>query len=242
MKKHEIKTFQRDIEVKSIGEDGTFEGYASVYGNIDLGNDIIKPGAFTKTLQEGRKAWPVLDEHSERVGAATLEDTAVGLKAMGRLNLNKQAGRDAYADLKFYQNEGMQMGMSIGYIPINGKVSTDEATGARVLGEVKLFEVTLTMIPMNELARVTQVKSIESEYEFAERIAIELKAGRKISKADEARLLAIHNEIASLLQEAGVTITTATSIEEPEHTKSVEPDYHSLLSIFDKFSLTEGVR
>jgi phage head maturation protease len=31
---------------------GVVEGYAAVFGNVDDGNDLIDPGAFTKTITE----------------------------------------------------------------------------------------------------------------------------------------------------------------------------------------------
>ena len=35
-------------------EDGRFEGYASVFGNKDLGNDVIEKGAFLKSIHRKR--------------------------------------------------------------------------------------------------------------------------------------------------------------------------------------------
>ena len=31
---------------------GILEGYASTFGNVDLGNDIVERGAFSKSLQD----------------------------------------------------------------------------------------------------------------------------------------------------------------------------------------------
>lgn len=44
------------FEVKSADDAGNFEGYASVFNNIDLGEDLILPGAFVKvkTTRTGR--------------------------------------------------------------------------------------------------------------------------------------------------------------------------------------------
>ena len=33
-------------------EDGKFSGYASIFGNKDLGNDIVEKGAFTSSLRK----------------------------------------------------------------------------------------------------------------------------------------------------------------------------------------------
>ena len=37
------------IEIKAEDE-GVFSGYASTFGNVDNGNDIVAKGAFTKSL------------------------------------------------------------------------------------------------------------------------------------------------------------------------------------------------
>jgi HK97 family phage prohead protease len=238
MSQFEKKHVRLPFETKEINEEGQFVGFASIYGNVDLGGDIVVPGAFAKTMEKNKIA-PVYDDHKIRVGVADLEDTDIGLKAIGRLNLNKQSGRDAYSDLKFYRDNGMPMGMSFGYMPVKGK--TEMKDGLRLLKEVKLFEVTLTMTPMNELAGVLDVKSAEDTLadHFAEweLLLAEVKAGRKISKDRLQRLNSIIQEIQSLIDGAVPEVSESTLIDEPTGGKASEPDYHSLLSSFDKFSL-----
>ena len=44
-----IKSFQlKNSAVDEVGR--TFEGYASTFNGVDLDNDTIRPGAFTKPL------------------------------------------------------------------------------------------------------------------------------------------------------------------------------------------------
>ena len=45
----EIKAYEDEEEDKEFGE---FEGYASVFNNTDLGNDVIKNGAFLKSIKK----------------------------------------------------------------------------------------------------------------------------------------------------------------------------------------------
>ena len=33
-----------------VGEDGTFSGYASLFGKADLANDVVEPGAFSRAV------------------------------------------------------------------------------------------------------------------------------------------------------------------------------------------------
>jgi HK97 family phage prohead protease len=145
------------LEVKQLSDAGEFNGIASVSGNIDLGKDIMQPGAFTKTIAERGNKVRLMDNHKVRIGVATVTETPDGLATAGKINLEKQSGREAFSDLKFYRDHGLPMGMSIGYTPV--KVDYD-AKGNRLLQEVKLFEVTVTELPMNERAQVLSVKSI----------------------------------------------------------------------------------
>ena len=42
----EYKSFK--LKLKNIDEQGTFEGYASVFGNVDPVGDIVEKGSFQK--------------------------------------------------------------------------------------------------------------------------------------------------------------------------------------------------
>ena len=56
----QIKSF--DLKNSVVDEVGrTFEGYASTFGNTDLVGDIIKPGAFKKTIAEGLQSKRILN-------------------------------------------------------------------------------------------------------------------------------------------------------------------------------------
>ena len=38
------------VDLKSVEADGTFAGYASLFGEVDLGQDLVMPGAFRDSL------------------------------------------------------------------------------------------------------------------------------------------------------------------------------------------------
>ena len=38
------------VDLKSVEADGSFSGYASVFGEVDLGQDLVMPGAFRESL------------------------------------------------------------------------------------------------------------------------------------------------------------------------------------------------
>ena len=162
----EKKSFR--LEIKELGEDGSFDGYASVFGNVDSYNDIVESGAFTKTLQE-QKQFPLLWSHNpyEPVGIMEGDQDKKGLKILGKLNLEVQRGRELYALLK----QKAIKGLSIGYDTI--KQAWDNEV--RKLQEVRLWEVSLCTFPANPEATVEAVKSVDDIIAKIKEMKIEKK-------------------------------------------------------------------
>ena len=144
------------LELKTLTKEGSFEGNASTYGNVDSGGDVVERGSFARTLAAG-KTRKLLWAHRDPVGSVELTDSPAGLHAKGNLNLEKQSGRDAYSDLKFYKEQGSPLGLSIGF----QAVEADYAGEIRHLREIKLYEVSLVIYPMNEQAVVLGVKAAD---------------------------------------------------------------------------------
>jgi HK97 family phage prohead protease len=145
---------QKDFrfEIKSVDEQGVFTGLASTYGNVDDGGDVVEPGAFAKDLRTAGNVRPLLWQHeaAEPIGTVTLTDTATGLACAGKLLLDLPTARKAYVLLK----HRVIKGLSIGFQSVND-VYRD---GARHLKEVKLFEISVVTLAMNQLATVEAVK------------------------------------------------------------------------------------
>ena len=148
-----METFNAKLQIKSLDEQGRFVGLASVYGNLDLGGDVVEPGAFSRTLKARGSEVPIMYQHNlrEPIGLGKLTDTASGLQIEGKLVLTVARAREAF-DL---MRERVLKGLSIGY----DVVRSDVKSGARRLLELKLFEVSLVTLPMNELATVSSVKN-----------------------------------------------------------------------------------
>src|SRR5947208_1406679 len=144
------------LQVKSLDEAGKFSGLASVYGNVDLGGDVVEPGAFTKAIADRGGEVPLHFAHdlSQPIGVAKLQDTSAGLAVEGQLVLQTAKGAETYALLKARALRGL----SIGYRQVKAVM----IGGFRHLREVKLHEISLVSIPMNEMALVTAVKSGDS--------------------------------------------------------------------------------
>ena len=141
------------FEVKSLDEQGRFSGLASVYGNVDQGGDVVTAGAFSRTLAAKGNEIPILYQHNlkEPIGLGRLTDTASGLQIDGQLVLEVSRAKEAYALMK----AKVLKGLSIGY----DSVKSDVKDGIRYLRELKLHEVSVVTLPMNELAMVSAVKA-----------------------------------------------------------------------------------
>ena len=159
----EKQIFYADIKTE---QEGVFKGYASTFGNVDNGNDIVAKGAFTKSLAE-RPANKVklLSQHKtdEPIGIFTeMFEDSKGLFVKGRLALGTQKGRETYELMKM----GAIDGMSIGFRANPEKQTYNESKRTRTLNEVQLLEISLVTFPMNERAIVQSVKGDKSIREW----------------------------------------------------------------------------
>lgn len=142
-------------------DDGTIDGYGSVFGLRDLYDDVIAPGAFDGSLKAHHDAGTMpamLWQHNsaEPVGIwESMAEDANGLRVKGRLALETTRGREAHALLKM----GALNGLSIGFM--SREWTYDRESEVRTLTEVDLWEVSLVTFPANEKARVTTVKSAD---------------------------------------------------------------------------------
>lgn len=183
----EEKTFP--FEVKEMTEEGTFKGYAAIFGKADAMGEIIEPGAFTKTLKEG-KAYPMLWYHDPRqpLGVARLALDGKGLKVDGELNLEVQAAREKYALMKQKAIRGLSFGF---------KTIKDIWEGtARRLREVKLFEISPVTFQAHPQALISNVKQLPDD----ERMKVLGRALEKLKeyKSDEVYHKHIDDAIAAL--------------------------------------------
>ena len=157
----EIKRLPFEIDTKSIiVEDDffIFEGYASTFGNVDLGDDVIAQGAFTKTLLATPEV-PILWQHqmSNPIGMSfELREDLQGLYVKGRL---PKADRDVYGKVIPQMKVGSIKEMSIGFFT---KESDYKEGGIRVIKEIELFEISLVTKAMNPQALVSSFKSMDS--------------------------------------------------------------------------------
>ena len=156
------KYYDCAFDVKAINDDGTFEGYGSVFGNVDSYKEIVAKGAFTESLtslkSQGRMPALLWQHRSgEPIGVYTeMREDDTGLFVRGKLALKTARGAEAHELLKI----NALSGLSIGFMTCED--SYDKVTGIRTLKKVDLWECSLVTFPANDSARVSAVKNIES--------------------------------------------------------------------------------
>lgn len=155
----EVRAFVLDL--KATNDDGSVEGYGSVFGVRDSYDDVIAAGAFQASLAAHKKAgtmpamlWQHDSDKPIGVWTEMVEDSK-GLLIKGQLALETTLGKEAHALLKM----GALNGLSIGFV--SKQWSYDRETDVRTLTEIDLWEVSLVTFPANGAARVTNIKSVD---------------------------------------------------------------------------------
>lgn len=139
-----------------IDSEGRFAGYASVFGKLDDGGDIVMPGAFRKSLGlRGRHRIKMLFQHDPKEPVGTwdaIREDDHGLWVEGRL-VQDVPRADA---LRRLIAKGAVDGLSIGFRTVKSTRASRE--GHRRLWEVDLWEVSIVTFPMMDLARIAPGK------------------------------------------------------------------------------------
>lgn len=152
---HETK-FARTA-LQSIDEEGVFHGYASIFGEVDLGRDAVAAGAFARSLAtKTAQGIRMLFQHNpdEPIGHwHNIREDGLGLRVQGQLSLDVAKAREVHALLK----SGALDGLSIGFKTVRAK--TDPSSGVRTILEADLWEISVVTFPMLPVARIDAVKS-----------------------------------------------------------------------------------
>ena len=144
------------LEIKSLTE-RQFEGYGSVFGNTDLGGDVVMKGAFSNSLAEYKRngSMPLMFwmHDPSRVPGKWLDmgEDDNGLYVKGEL-ADTPVGNEIHTLLEM----DAVRGLSIGYQTLEADWAEDDT---RLIKQVKLWEVSTVSLPMNPLAQVAHVKS-----------------------------------------------------------------------------------
>ena len=195
-KPREHKVF--NFELKDVDLDSSvFTGYSAAMGNRDLGNDIIAPGAFQRTIKErvSRRYIKFLDNHNSYstrdVWGTVVEAEEVPFKGTGdnapthkllttfevsRSDANAQVALQKIAERHLDQ-------LSIGFRSLKDEYAADEDSteddprwawimgqGTRTIKEVQWWETSVVIWAMNPEAQIL-ANSVTSLLDFAQKAA-----------------------------------------------------------------------
>lgn len=169
---------------KAEGDKGIVEHLVSVFGVLDLGQDVTDAGAFLRTIEERKGLVRVLDQHhKERIGDAIGVPLSIkeigrdelpedvlekypqatgGLLAETQFLMDTPEGRGAFSRLK---NKAVSE-FSFAYNPVDVSFEKqDDGTEVRHLKEVDLFEYSPVLFAMNPAARTLGTKEVGGDEE-----------------------------------------------------------------------------
>ncbi len=145
--------FARFGEALRVEDGAVIAGYASLFGEVDQGGDVVARGAYGASVAalaaEGRRV-KMLWQHdpAQPIGVwDEVREDERGLWVRGRVLDVTQRGREAAALIA----AGAIDGLSIGY---RTRRASKDGRGHRVLDELELWEVSLVTFPMLPGARV----------------------------------------------------------------------------------------
>ena len=171
-------------EIKDISSDKRQVAvYLAKFDNIDSDNDMIKKGAFTKSIQErgpdspsNRKiAFLRWHDWEKPIGKfLTLQEDDFGLFAVSQLGTSV-GGNDAWNDY----NDGIIREHSIGFQYIQDKMrwiddANAPAQGYWMISELKLYEGSAVTFGANSETNVIDVMKSEDKVEKAVKISNEI--------------------------------------------------------------------
>lgn len=168
-----------DFDIRFSADDaGSFTGHAAIFDERNSFNEVVKRGAFARTLAEHQARNlrpPMLWSHrtDEVIGVWTdIREDATGLAVTGKLVTETAKGKEAHALLK----AGALNGLSIGF---RARGAERAANGLRILTDIDLVEISLVALPSAGNARIKQVRSMADVSAFTRAVQATIAALRK---------------------------------------------------------------
>jgi uncharacterized protein len=171
-----VETKDIRFEVKALGDDGEFSGYASVFGNLDRQGDVVLPGAFAAAIPDFLKDGVVCWQHDweEPIGKPIeCKEDATGLFVRASI-LPTEQGKDALILMRGGVVTKLSFGFDVKsctrlygeacdpYFSTemsDGEKAEYREYGIRLLTQVDpLYEISPVTVPANNSATITAVK------------------------------------------------------------------------------------
>lgn len=127
-------------------------GYASVFENPDLDNDIVAKGAF-KNLDPTKIKFLWQHDHSKPIGKIlSATSDSYGLKIEAEINNSSIFGAEASTLIKQKAVEGLSIGFKT-------KSCDYDDDGYRIIDDIDLFEISIVTFPANNMAQIHDFKT-----------------------------------------------------------------------------------
>lgn len=235
------------FEIRSIDDEGKFEGYASVFGSIAQGyGTVMDKGSFLKSIKDNKGFFPLLWFHNPTrpVGSFIGEEDKKGLVTHGDVDLDIEPGQRMYSGMK----KGYIDRMSIGFDVIN-EIPAEKSKDHLVhITEAKLWEVSLITrnFAADEEALIEDVRAASAGLQRVNKalrtgVTQEFKEAVEDLKAliypavQNETICGTMKEIKALLIGEQPTVVTAIDEKPP---LDGEPLTHSLLDELRAFAVT----
>ena len=208
-----------DVDVKK----GIVTGYFSSFDNMDSDGDVIRKGAFSKTIKENFQRVRHLLDHDATKAVGKIQLLQEDVKG---LYYESKAGRHTLGrDFLLMVEDGLINEHSIGFVTIKQK----NMGGYNEITEVKLYEgSSLQGWGANEMTPITGMKNFETVSIMMDNIMKAIKNGKYTDETFaklELQFLQLQKELAEL-KEASVetpepsedksTITVTIEVEDTE--------------------------
>jgi uncharacterized protein len=209
---HQLELKSIPAEYKVDGGKRLVTGYASTLGDVDRGNDLVEPGAYTKTLAEDFPSGQikVKRDHQHPIGLPV----HMGQDSKGLLTFSRISKTAMGDETLILSEDGVIDRMSIGYKALQHAYQMQGGVKVRRLQQLKLREYSLlTEPPMNDGAAIIGVKSLYDVGYVLDRMSDALAHLRSLSYTPPD----IARRLTALIQERG-------TVPPPEPAADPQPD------------------
>ena len=177
----------------TLEEDGTFQGYASVFGGVDCYRDSIERTAYDYVVGEitkGRQLMPkMFFNHAQwMVPIGNWIELTVdnhGLHVKGKINRAISQGEEVYQALKF----GSIDGLSVCIMMEEDDIEVDEDNVTHIKNVRELTEISICTFPADKNATIYDVKSELSGYNSIKDVERLLCEVGNFSKSDSVAII-----------------------------------------------------